>query len=164
MEPIITAQTIMAAFMTLTTTNVDSADYCYNADINDQQVKAIEIYDRHDDDMLTAKARRQYTYDGQDRLLTRETQLWDARKHQWIPADCQYYTYDGTGVNIELRRWDKRTDSYSKPVEMTRYEYLAANVTSVERSRWNARKDAYRSSEKMLLMSSVPDYDMAFNR
>ena len=71
MNAIITAPTIMSMFMNLTT-DVENNKFCYNAEMEDNRISAIEVY-KNNDNVLSAHIKRIYTYDEQDRLLMRET-------------------------------------------------------------------------------------------
>ena len=66
MNAIITAPTIMSMFMNLTT-DVENNKFCYNAEMEDNRISAIEVY-KNNDNVLSAHIKRIYTYDELDRL------------------------------------------------------------------------------------------------
>lgn len=67
----ITAATIMSLFTSIAGTSNSDNRFAYNAEMQDGKVSAIVTYD-NSGKYLTAKTRKQYTYDDQDRVIRKE--------------------------------------------------------------------------------------------
>ena len=78
METIITAATVLSMFMNLS--NDVNAPYYYNADVENNQVKTLHVYNDNDG-LLSARLSYRYTYDDEGRLVSKvATTAWTARR------------------------------------------------------------------------------------
>lgn len=98
----ITAATIMSLFTSITGTSNSDNRFAYNAEMQDGKVSAIVTYD-NSGKYLTAKTRKQYTYDDQDRVIRKEVMKWNSDKQEWENYLCMDYTYNAGNTVLDMK-------------------------------------------------------------
>ena len=97
MESIITAATVLTMYFNAINSN--DVNYLYNADMEDNVVNKIEVYEKNADHQMAQKMEYKYEYDEQGRLVNKEMQSWDEAKKQWTKSSRLVYKYYKNGYN-----------------------------------------------------------------
>ena len=128
MGTIITAATIMAMYLN-STGNLNS-QYCYNADVENGQVKTMYVYDKVGNS-LSGKLEYRYEYDAEGRVTAKETLRRNASTSRMTPESRLTYTYSADGYTLERSLWNGKTKTYDRATERTEYRMETAGVMSV---------------------------------
>ena len=128
MGTIITAATIMAMYLN-STGNLNS-QYCYNADVENGQVKTMYVYDKVGNS-LSGKLEYRYEYDAEGRVIAKETLRRNASTGRMTPESRLTYTYSADGYTLERSLWNGKTKAYDRAIERTEYRMETAGVMSV---------------------------------
>ncbi len=128
MGTIITAATIMAMYLN-STGNINS-QYCYNADVENGQVKTMYVYDKVGES-LSGKLEYRYEYDNQGRVTVKETYRRNARTGRMTPESRLTYTYTADGYTLERSLWNGTTKAFDRTDSRTEYRKEASGVMSV---------------------------------
>lgn len=128
MGTIITAATIMAMYLN-STGNLNS-QYCYNADVENGQVKTMYVYDKVGNS-LSGKLEYRYEYDAEGRVTAKETLRRNASTDRMTPESRLTYTYSADGYTLERSLWNGKTKTYDRATERTEYRMETAGVMSV---------------------------------
>lgn len=120
----ITAGVIMSMYMDASQNS--ESDYCYHADIDSNRVVAQYVYGKSkvsygDSEclVLKPKIKHDYTYDSNDRLISRITSKWEGG--EWQPREKMEYEYMATGYAVKLSRWDQLFRHFKQPMEKVVY-------------------------------------------
>lgn len=151
MEPIITVSTVMAMFMGMAN-KTDNNQFCYNADIDNNQVNNIEVYDNLKSG-LKAKVKYTYVYDAENRVSEKQTLAYDNDTKTWVKQSRLTYTYTANGMTVEKCLWDAEKNEYTRPMEMAQYEFANGNVMAVNNYSWNNETAQYSNTDSMLIMN-----------
>lgn len=151
MNTIITVTTIMSMYMNLTT-DVENNNYSYNAQIENGRINAIEVYDNKGE-YLSAKLKRVYTYDEEDRLVMRETLKWNKNRKAWEKHSCLCYDYTPEGYTIEKRFWNDTKQDYAEANEYSHYTVLMDNVLAVNNYKMNENGE-FALADNLLVMTA----------
>lgn len=164
---IITAATVFSTLSNVSGTQSNS-QYYYNADFQNGKVSQVNVLN-NDGKYLSNKLSYRYTYDNQDRLIEKQTLLWDNTKHEWREYQVQRYDYANNKMTMTLSRWNKATHSYELA---ERYEYtqMMDNVVALTKKKFDANdkadskagdesKDVASTTENILLLN--PGSDLA---
>lgn len=136
MEAIITAATVLASYLSMTTTT--DTNYAYNAAYEDGRVARIEVYDNHTGS-LNKKLQYAYTYDRDGRLTRKEARRYDPETGEWTPAYVYTYSFDAAGYTVAYRQWDSLKADYSDVSQMTVYQRLTNGLMAVDNYRLNGK-------------------------
>lgn len=73
-------------------------------------------------DGLQNHLKSDFTYDDQNRLITKESFLWNKRKQKWVPRKRIHYTYSDSMIVITGDNWDNTRKVYTENVQQSTYE------------------------------------------
>lgn len=128
MGTIITAATIMAMYLN-STGNLNS-QYCYNADIENGQVKTMYVYDKVGKS-LSGNLEYRYEYDAEGRVTAKETLRRNASTGRMTPESRLTYTYSADGYTLEHSLWNGKTKAFDRATSRTEYRMETTGVMSV---------------------------------
>ena len=128
MGTIITAATIMAMYLN-STGNLNS-QYCYNADVENGQVKTMYVYDKVGNS-LSGKLEYRYEYDAEGRVTAKETLRRNASTGRMTPESRLTYTYSADGYTLERSLWNASSMAFDRADSRTEYRMEATGVMSV---------------------------------
>ena len=128
MGTIITAATIMAMYLS-STGNINS-QYCYNADIENGQVKTMYVYDKVGKS-LSGKLEYRYEYDAEGRVTSKDTYRRNALTGRMTPESRLSYTYSADGYTLERILWNGKTGAFDRATSRTEYRHETTGVMSV---------------------------------
>lgn len=152
---IITAATVFSTLSNVSG-NPSNSQYYYNADF--QNGKVSQIYVLNNGKYLSNKMSYRYQYDAQDRVVEKQTLLWDNTKHEWREYQVQRYDYADNQMVMTLSRWNKATKSYELS-ERYEYKFMMDNVVSLTKEKWDNDSKDMASTEHSLLLN--PSNDLA---
>ena len=128
METIITAATIMAMYLN-STGNMNSP-YCYNADVENGQVKTMYVYDKHGD-YLSGKYEYRYAYDAAGRVVSKVVMARSMATGRMAPK-CRYdFAYTHGGYTMERSLWNSRRRAFDPADSRTCYSAEGDGLMSV---------------------------------
>lgn len=128
MGTIITAATIMAMYLN-STGNLNS-QYCYNADVENGQVKTMYVYDKVGNS-LSGKLEYRYEYDAEGRVTAKETLRRNASTGRMTPESRLTYTYSADGYTLERSLWNASSMAFDRADSRTEYRMETTGVMSV---------------------------------
>ena len=128
MGTIITAATIMAMYLN-STGNLNS-QYCYNADVENGQVKTMYVYDKVGNS-LSGKLEYRYEYDAEGRVTAKVTLRRNASTGRMTPESRLTYTYSADGYTLERSLWNASSMAFDRADSRTEYRMEATGVMSV---------------------------------
>lgn len=153
---IITAATVFSTLSNVSS-NTPNSKYFYNADFENGKVSQINVLN-HKGKYLNNKLSYRYLYDNQDRLIEKQTLVWDNNKHEWHEHQMQRYEYADNQLVMTLSRWNENTQSYELS---ERYEYtlMMNNAVSLTKEKWENKNNDMASTEHVVLLT--PNNDLA---
>lgn len=128
MGTIITAATIMAMYLN-STGNLNS-QYCYNADVENGQVKTMYVYDKVGNS-LSGKLEYRYEYDAEGRVTAKVTLRRNASTGRMTPESRLTYTYSADGYTLERSLWNASSMAFDRADSRTEYRMETTGVMSV---------------------------------
>lgn len=128
MGTIITAATIMAMYLN-STGNLNS-QYCYNADVENGQVKTMYVYDKVGNS-LSGKLEYRYEYDAEGRVTAKVTLRRNASTGRMTPESRLTYTYSADGYTLERSLWNASSMAFDRADSRTEYRIETTGVMSV---------------------------------
>ena len=153
MESIITAATVLTMYFNAV--NSTDANYMYNGDMEDGVVNKIEVYATNENKQMEQKMEYCYEYDEQGRLQNKEMLSWDEAKKMWVKSSRLTYKYYKNGYNVEVSQWNKETQTYDLPSEVTLYRSQSPNLTTVKTYKMNETHDNMYLSSRMIVMEPI---------
>ena len=128
MGTIITAATIMAMYLN-SIGNLNS-QYCYNADVENGQVKTMYVYDKVGNS-LSGKLEYRYEYDTEGRVTAKVTLRRNASTGRMTPESRLTYTYSADGYTLERSLWNASSMAFDRADSRTEYRMETTGVMSV---------------------------------
>ena len=153
MESIITTATVLTMYFNAI--NSSDVNYLYNADLEDNVVNKIEVYEKNAKQQMSQKMEYTYEYDEQGRLVNKEMLGWDEAKQQWTKSSRLVYKYYKNGYNVEVSKWNAEKQAYDLPSEVTLYRSVGPSMTSVRTYRMNETQDNMYLADRMIVMEPI---------
>ena len=63
-----------------------------------------------------------FTYDDQNRLISKEASKWDGAKDAWVPYFKMTYQYSDNEITMNYARWNESHKAYDEAVQKSVYE------------------------------------------
>ena len=111
---------VMASVMNFAASAVNPAKYVTNDEMTGELMTAKTIF-RNEDGHLFRHLRYTYTYDNENRVVSKEASKWDSTKATWIPYFKLDVEYTDTEVELSYARWNSRSNAYDSKVEKSVY-------------------------------------------
>jgi hypothetical protein len=143
MNTIITAATLFTMFFNSAKTTIAGSDYYYNADIHDNQVCMLDVYQQDDFKMLSRKMEYRFTYDDQNRLVSKEAYKWNPLMMEWSHYYRMNFSYTDDGYAIEVSDWNYMTKTYDAVKEKSVYHIEGDDIASISNYKWNSRHNDF---------------------
>lgn len=153
METIITATTVLSMFMNLS--NDVNSQYYYNADVENNQVKALYVYDENAG-RLSERLSYRYTYDEEGRLVSKVAYRHDGRNGE-KPSYRLDYTYGEEGYSVERSEWNANKSCFDKAHAKTEYVSAMENLVAVTNYEWCEELETMRETERFLVWGGNHD-------
>ena len=76
------------------------------------------------------KLHMQYTfsYDDQNRLISKEASKWDGAKDEWVPYFKMTYQYSDNEIIMNYGRWNESHKAFDEAIQKSVYELNDANM------------------------------------
>lgn len=65
-----------------------------------------------------------FTYDDQNRLISKEASKWDGAKDAWVPYFKMTYQYSDNEITMNYARWNESHKAYDEAVQKSVYELM----------------------------------------
>jgi len=154
MDAIITTATVLAMYFNAATSNRGS--YCYNADIENNAVKNIEVFSCNGKS-LSQKLQYRFTYDDRNRLASREALKWSAKRQRWENYYTLDYTYKADGYVLERRDWNARGNAYGVATARMEYQMISGDVMAVNYYKMSKASREMELTGNVLVMNPQSD-------
>ena len=69
-----------------------------------------------------------YTYDNENRVISKEASKWDSVKEAWVPYFKMNVEYNNNEIAVNYARWNSKSNAYDSNVEKTVYELNDSNA------------------------------------
>lgn len=158
METIITAATVLSMFMNLS--NDVNSPYYYNADVENNQVKTLHVYNDNDG-LLSARLSYHYTYDEEGRLKSKVAYRHDGLDGQEKPSFRLDYAYNAEGYSVERSEWNAEKRCFDKARSKTEYVSAMENLMAVTNYERSEELETMQKKESFLVWGNHDDFLLA---
>ena len=119
---------VMASVMNFSASASNPTQYVTNDEMTGELMTAKTIF-RNEDGHLFRHLRYTYTYDNENRVVSKEASKWDSTKATWIPYFKLDVEYTDTEVELSYARWNSRSNAYDNNVQKSVYAVNDDNAT-----------------------------------
>lgn len=116
---------VMASVMSANANN--PTEYVKNDEMNGELLVAKTIF-KNEDGYLFRHLRYTYTYDNENRVVSKEAAKWDSVKEIWTPYFKMNVAYNDSNVEVNYARWNNKSGDYDKNMEKNVYELSHDNA------------------------------------
>ena len=102
-------------------------NFITNEEVKNNLVVSRTIY-KQDGNYLHNHMRYEFTYDEQNRLISKTASKWDGTVDKWIPYFQMTYRYEANEVIMSYARWSESQETFSKDKKETVYELNKNNI------------------------------------
>lgn len=102
-------------------------NFITNEEVKNDLVVSKTIY-KQDGNYLYNHMRYEFTYDDQNRLISKTATKWDGAIEKWIPYFQMTYRYETAEIIMSYARWNESDQNYTKDMKQTVYELNENNV------------------------------------
>lgn len=116
------------SLVSILSTEVKAQDnFITNEEVKNNLVVSRTIY-KQDGNYLYNHLRYEFTYDVQNRLISKTATKWDGAMDKWIPYFQMTYHYEANEVIMSYARWDESRENFSKDMKQTVYQLDENNI------------------------------------
>ena len=119
---------VMASVMNFSANASNPTQYVKNEEMTGELMTAKTIF-KNEDGHLYRHLRYTYTYDTENRVISKEASKWDSSKEAWVPYFKMDVSYANNEVELNYARWNSKSNAYDSNIEKTVYEMNDDNVT-----------------------------------
>ena len=119
---------VMASVMNFSASASNPTQYVTNDEMTGELMTAKTIF-RNEDGHLFRHLRYTYTYDNENRVVSKEASKWDSTKAAWVPYFKLDVEYTDTEVELSYARWNSRSNAYDNNVQKSVYAVNDDNAT-----------------------------------
>ena len=127
-KAVVMVAVVMASVMNFSASAMNPTEFVTNNEMTGEVITAKNIY-RNEDGHLYRHLRYTYTYDNENRVISKEAAKWDSVKEVWTPYFRMNVEYSANEVTVDYARWDDRSKTYNSNVEMAVYALNDNNAT-----------------------------------
>lgn len=102
-------------------------NFITNEEVKNNLVVSRTIY-KQDGNYLHNHMHYEFTYDEQNRLISKTASKWDGTVDKWIPYFQMTYRYEVNEVIMSYARWNESQETFSKDKKETVYELNENNI------------------------------------
>lgn len=102
-------------------------NFITNEEVKNNLVVSRTIY-KQDGNYLHNHMHYEFTYDEQNRLISKTASKWDGTVDKWIPYFQMTYRYEANEVIMSYARWSESQETFSKDKKETVYELNENNI------------------------------------
>ena len=119
---------VMASVMNFSASASNPTQYVKNEEMTGELMTAKTIF-KNEDGHLYRHLRYTYTYDTENRVISKEASKWDSSKEAWVPYFKMDVSYANNEVELNYARWNSKSNAYDSSIKKTVYEMNDDNVT-----------------------------------
>ena len=119
---------VMASVMNFSASASNPTQYVKNEEMTGELMTAKIIF-KNEDGHLYRHLRYTYTYDTENRVISKEASKWDSSKEAWVPYFKMDVFYANNEVELSYARWNSKSNAYDSSIKKTVYEMNDDNVT-----------------------------------
>ena len=119
---------VMASVMNFSANASNPTQYVKNEEMTGEMMTAKTIF-KNEDGHLYRHLRYTYTYDTENRVISKEASKWDSSKEAWVPYFKMDVFYANNEVELSYARWNPKSNAYDSNIKKTIYEMNDDNVT-----------------------------------
>ena len=124
---LISKAVVMASVINFSASASNPTQYVKNEEITGELMTAKTIF-KNEDGHLFRHLRYTYTYDNENRVISKQASKWDSSKESWIPYFKINVSYTNNEVELNYARWNSKSNAYDSNVEKTVYELNDSNA------------------------------------
>ena len=124
---LISKAVVMASVMNFSASASNPTQYVKNEEMTGELMTAKTIF-KNEDGHLFRHLRYTYTYDNENRVISKQASKWDSSKESWIPYFKMNVSYTNNEVELNYARWNSKSNAYDSNVEKTVYELNDSNA------------------------------------
>lgn len=141
----ITVATVLSMCFNSVNAPIDNTN---NAENINEKVSKVEVYQNKS---INPKYEYRFTYDRQNRLISKETYKWDENSNNWQRFYAMTYNYSDNSYTISRSFWNQKTQTYNLPTDKSVYQMKLGNIVSISNYKLDAKKSTYVLTEKTLI-------------
>ena len=119
-KAVVMVAVVMASVMNFSASAMNPTEFVTNNEMTGEVITAKNIY-RNEDGHLYRHLRYTYTYDNENRVISKEAAKWDSVKEVWTPYFKMNVEYSANEVTVDYARWNDRSKTYNSNVEIAVY-------------------------------------------
>ena len=119
---------VMASVMNFSASASNPTQYVKNEEMTGELMTAKTIF-KNENGHLYRHLRYTYTYDTENRVISKEASKWDSSKEAWVPYFKMDVSYANNEVELSYARWNSKSNAYDSSIKKTVYEMNDDNVT-----------------------------------
>lgn len=127
-KAVVMVAVVMASVMNFSVSAMNPTEFVTNNEMTGEVITAKNIY-RNEDGHLYRHLRYTYTYDNENRVISKEAAKWDSVKEVWTPYFKMNVEYSANEVTVDYARWNDRSKTYNSNVEKAVYALNDNNAT-----------------------------------
>lgn len=127
-KAVVMVAVVMASVMNFSASAMNPTEFVTNNEMTGELIAAKNIY-RNEDGHLYRHLRYTYTYDNENRVISKEAAKWDSVKEVWTPYFKMNVEYSANEVTVDYARWNDRSKTYNSNVEKAVYALNDNNAT-----------------------------------
>lgn len=108
-------------------------NFITNEEVKNDLVVAKTIF-KQDGAYLYKHMRYEFTYDAENRMLSKTASKWNSAKEEWTPYFKMTYNYEGNEIIMFYGRWNASHKAFDKDVQKSIYEMNSQNMPVACRS------------------------------
>ena len=132
-KAVVMVAVVMASVMNFSVSAMNPTEFVTNNEMTGEVITAKNIY-RNEDGHLYRHLRYTYTYDNENRVISKEAAKWDSVKEVWTPYFKMNVEYSANEVTVDYARWNDRSKTYNSNVEKAVYALNDNNATLLQAS------------------------------
>lgn len=102
-------------------------NFITNEEVKNDLVVAKTIF-KQDGAYLYKHMRYEFTYDAENRMLSKTASKWNSAKEEWTPYFKMTYNYEGNEIIMSYGRWNASHKAFDKDVQKSIYEMNSQNM------------------------------------
>ena len=125
-KAVVMVAVVMASVMNFSASAMNPTEFVTNNEMTGEVITAKNIYRNGH---LYRHLRYTYTYDNENRVISKEAAKWDSVKEVWSPYFKMNVEYSANEVTVDYARWNDRSKTYNSNVEKAVYALNDNNAT-----------------------------------
>ena len=121
LKAVVMVAVVMASVLNFSASAMNPTDYVKNEEMSGELLTAKTIF-RNEGGYLFRHLRYTYSYDNENRVISKEASKWDNVQEAWVPYFKLNIEYTENEVALNYARWNSKDHAYNNDVETCVYE------------------------------------------